>query len=391
MKKIPFKLVILSISFSIVIVAIVTVYSMNQNNKTVVQNVELPVILHPTKAVDFEYRKFSTSMTLAAIGDILVHSTVYNDAKTNDTYDFSPMFANVADQLRSPDLTVANQETIIGGSEIGLSTYPSFNSPYELADTLKDVGVDIVTIANNHTLDRGEKAILNATNYFDEIKMNYVGGYRSEEDKTRIRVINRNGIDIAFLSYTYGTNGIPVPTGKEYLVNLIDMNQIKSDITDAKKVADVVSVSMHWGNEYQRLPSDQQVQMAQEIANEGADIIIGHHPHVLQPMGWLDREDGGQTFVIYSLGNFLSGQMWDYKDIGGIFEIEIVKEKVSSEDVNIQLINPTFTSTYVTNQNQQNFKIVPLKEAATVGLEDAESVFNEIEQHMFQWIVEDVN
>jgi poly-gamma-glutamate capsule biosynthesis protein CapA/YwtB (metallophosphatase superfamily) len=390
MKKSTKRLIFICISICITILSLFFIFLFTKELSTK-ESVSLEVVNHSTKHSQHDFKSYTTSMTLAAVGDLLIHSAVYEDAKTGNTYDFNPMFSSVKDYLETPDLTVANQETIIGGSEIGLSTYPSFNSPYELADSLKENGIDIVTIANNHTLDRGEKAVLNATNYFDKIGMEYVGGYKNEEDKQRIRVINRNGIKIAFLSYTYGTNGIPVPDGKDYLVNLIDLSTIKKDIRAAKEVSDLVSVSMHWGNEYQRYPSDEQKYLATEIANEGADIIIGHHPHVLQPMGWIERDDGEQTFVIYSLGNFLSGQRWDYKDIGGILQLDIVKEVKSKEEIDVRIENPTFTSTYVTNQNQQYFRIIPLKDAGSAGLENAASVYNEINDHMFQWIVEDVN
>ncbi|MFS0863848.1 CapA family protein [Fredinandcohnia sp. 179-A 10B2 NHS] len=341
---------------------------------------------HETKQTEQEFKPFTTSMTLAAVGDILIHGTVYNDAKTADSYDFKPMLAGVKEHLENADLTIANQETILGGTEIGLSTYPSFNSPFEVADALQDAGVDIVSIANNHTLDRGEKAILNATKYLTDIGMDYTGGYRSPEDREHIRVINRNGIKIAFLSYTYGTNGIPVPQGKEYLVNLIDMDLIKEDIKKAKELADVLAVSMHWGNEYQRIPNDEQKTLAQELADEGVNLIIGHHPHVLQPMEWLSGKDGNETFVIYSLGNFLSGQMKDYKDIGGVFQIEIVKDIKTKGETEIRLENPSFIPTYVTSQRYRNFRVVPLENAGSVGLSNASAVYEETNQHMSQWI-----
>ncbi|WP_449540129.1 CapA family protein [Ferdinandcohnia sp. Marseille-Q9671] len=341
---------------------------------------------HDLKKTAQEFKPFTTSMTLAAVGDILIHSIVYDDAKTGEGYDFKPMLANVKDLLKNPDLTIANQETIVGGTEIGLSTYPSFNSPFEVADALKDAGVDIVSIANNHTLDRGERAILSAIDYLTSIGIEYTGGYRSLEDKSRIRVLNRNGISIAFLSYTYGTNGIPVPKGKEYLVNLIDMNLIKSDIKEARQVADVVAVSMHWGNEYQLYPTDQQKQLAQELSDEGVDLIIGHHPHVLQPMEWIKGKDGNETFVIYSLGNFISGQMWDYKDIGGVLEIEIVKEVKSKDVTVVQLQNPVFTPTFVSNSHYRNFQVVPLQNAGSFGLKNANSKYEEMNQHMNQWM-----
>ncbi|MDR4886375.1 CapA family protein [Fredinandcohnia sp. QZ13] len=341
---------------------------------------------HDYKKTEPEFKPFTTSMTLAAIGDILIHSIVYDDAKTSNGYDFKPMIANVKGLLENADLTIANQETIVGGTEIGLSTYPSFNSPFEVADAFKDAGVDIVSIANNHTLDRGEKAILSATNYLNKIGMEYTGGYQSPEDKSKIRVLNRNGISIAFLSYTYGTNGIPVPQGKDYLVNLIDMESIKKDIKAAKEEADVVSVSMHWGNEYQLYPNDYQKQLAQQLADEGVDIIIGHHPHVLQPMDWLTGKNGNQTFVVYSLGNFLSGQMWDYKDIGGVLQVEIVKEVKSKDETIIHVQNPKFAPTFVSNSHYKNFKVVPLQDANDFGLSNASSKYEEMTHHMNQWL-----
>ncbi|MGN7299496.1 CapA family protein [Ferdinandcohnia sp. SAFN-114] len=359
-----------------------TLHNVKANTKTeayIAQN-------HEFKKTEQHFKPFTTSITLAAIGDILIHSTVYNDAKTDNGYDFKPMIANVKGLLENADITIANQETIVGGTEIGLSTYPSFNSPYEVADAFKDAGVDIVSIANNHTLDRGEKAIISATNYLNKIGMEYTGGYQSPEDKSRIRVLNQNGIKIAFLSYTYGTNGIPVPKGKDHLVNLIDMDLIKQDIKAAKEIADVVSVSMHWGNEYQLLPNDHQKQLAQQLADEGVDLIIGHHPHVLQPMDWLTGKDGNQTFVIYSLGNFLSGQMWDYKDIGGVLKVEIIKEVKAKDESFIHIQNPQFTPTFVSNSQNKNFKVVPLENAGAVGLSNAKSKYDEMTQHMNQWL-----
>lgn len=387
-KKKSFNITKYLISFIILLLVPLGVYFTLNNVKANTKTASFIAQSHEFKKTEQDFKPFTTSMTLTAIGDILIHSIVYNDAKTGNGYDFKPMIAKVKGLLENADLTIANQETIVGGTEIGLSTYPSFNSPYEVADAFKDAGVDIVSIANNHTLDRGEKAILSATNYLNKIGMEYTGGYQSPEDKSKIRVLNRNGISIAFLSYTYGTNGIPVPKGKDYLVNLIDMELIKKDIKEAKQVADVVSVSMHWGNEYQLLPNDYQKQLAQQLADEGVDLIIGHHPHVLQPMDWLTGKNGNQTFVIYSLGNFLSGQMWDYKDIGGVLQVEIVKEVKSKDDTIIRVQNPQFTPTFVSNSHSKNFKVVPLQEAGSVGLRNASSKYEEMTHHMNQWLDE---
>jgi poly-gamma-glutamate capsule biosynthesis protein CapA/YwtB (metallophosphatase superfamily) len=330
-------------------------------------------------------KSYKSSLNLTAIGDVLIHDRVYNDAKINDHYDFKPMLAQVKDLLRKADITIANQESMAGGTELGLSSYPCFNSPHEIADALKDAGVDMISIANNHSIDRGEKGILSATNYYRKINLPYEGAYRSEQDQEQVRILTKNGIKVGFLAYTYGTNGIHIPDGKSYLVNIIDEKRIKEDIGHIKPLVDVVVVSMHWGTEYQRFPSNVQKELAVKVANDGADIIIGHHPHVLQPMEWITRKDGKKTFVAFSLGNFLSGQVHDYKDIGGILNIEIVKE-LKDNKVNISLRNPLFTPTYVSSQHQHHYEVIPLAKAATVGLPNANAVTTEINKHMNQWL-----
>jgi poly-gamma-glutamate capsule biosynthesis protein CapA/YwtB (metallophosphatase superfamily) len=321
-----------------------------------------------------------STATLSAVGDILIHDTVYEQAyQSNGTYDFSSMFELVKPYVGQAEIAVANQETMIGGADLGVSSYPSFNSPYEVGDALKEIGVDIVTIANNHTLDRGEKAILNALDHWDELGIPYTGSYRSEEDRVEIRTLTENDITFSFLAYTYGTNGIPVPEGKDHLVNLIDSEQILEDIEEAKDFSDVVVVNLHFGNEYQRMPSDEQKALATEVANAGADIIIGHHPHVLQPMDWIEKDNGERAFVAYSLGNFISGQRWDYKDIGGILQIEVEKTK-TGDDVKIELKEPAFIPTFVV---YGSFIITPLEQ-----LNDQKTVYQEIKKHMSQWVPE---
>lgn len=344
-----------------------------------------PIQAHELKNQDLSPKDFKSSATLTAIGDILIHSLVYNAAKKNDSYDFTPMFSEVKPYLESSDLTFANQETMIGGKEMGLSTYPLFNSPFELADTLKDTGIDIVSISNNHTLDRGEQAVLNATNYYNKIGLQYTGAYASEEDSKVIRTVKRNGITFSFLAYTYGTNGIPIPKDKPYIVNLIDLPKMTNDIKLAKEISDVVVVSLHFGNEYQRMPSEEQIQIAKHVVGAGADLILGHHPHVLQPMEWVEADNGRKGFVVYSLGNFLSSQKSIYREIGGIFSVAVHKE-VTNGETTITLDNPSFMSTYVSRAH--NFKVVPLEKAGQYGLAGATGIFNEITQHMNQLLPE---
>ncbi|HSJ39321.1 MAG TPA: CapA family protein [Planococcus sp. (in: firmicutes)] len=326
--------------------------------------VQVPAVLI-MEETEFETRKTTTEISdfsqvrtasLSAVGDILLHSTVYNAAKTPDGYDFGPMFEKVKPYMEQSDITVANSESIIGGSGIGLSTYPSFNSPFEIGDTLKDVGVDVVAMANNHTLDRGLPAIENAINYWDEIGMERTGSYLSAEEREQITLMTANDITFSFLSYTYGTNGIPVPAGKEYLVNLIDKDLIKRDLERAREQSEVVVLNLHFGDEYQPMPNESQIDLAHFAAENGADIILGHHPHVLQPPAWIETSDGRKVFVIYSLGNFLSGQNEIPRQIGTIVTID-VEMKVGSHSSEIALKNPSFTNTFVKNRNYSWFEI----------------------------------
>ncbi|MEH6940061.1 CapA family protein [Bacillus sp. JJ664] len=324
--------------------------------------------------------------TIGAIGDILIHNEVYEDAKQKDgSYNFHQMFKEVRATMQKPDILVANQETMIGGEKIGLSTYPTFNSPYEVGDALKAAGVDVVTLANNHSLDRGEVAIKSAISHWDHIHMPYTGAYKSKADHDKIRTLTKNNIRFAFLSYTYGTNGIPVPKGKDYLVNLIDMKKIRQDVQRADAISDVVVVSMHWGKEYERLPNQFQKELAKQLADIGVQIVIGNHTHVLQPPAWVTGKTGNKAFVLYSLGNFLSAQDELYELIGGIASIDVVKTKYKDVE-KIELTNPSFTPTYNYYYKNQNFKILPLQNISESYLVYGEGRYKNIKSHMRTYI-----
>ncbi|WP_066288351.1 CapA family protein [Bacillus sp. FJAT-29937] len=366
-----FALIILSTAL------ILNMYNENENSKAV----PLMVQVHAAKQASVSHKQLIETVTLGAIGDILIHDWVYNDAKTQSGYDFTPMFQPIISVLQEPDLLLANQETILGGEEFGISSYPLFNSPQEVGDALLQAGVDIVSTANNHSLDKGEKGLVASIDYMDKIGLPHVGTYKSPEDQKSLTILNKNGIKVAYLSYTYGTNGIPIPKGKDFLVNLIDKEAMKEELHRAKQESDVVVMSLHWGNEYQRFPTSEQIELGHCLINEGTDILFGHHPHVLQPMEWVTAQDGRKALIVYSLGNFLSGQNWDYKDIGGMATINITKQ-VNENGVSITLDNPNFFPTYVSKQNLRNYRIVPLIEAENFGLKNAPQKYLEIQQHM---------
>jgi poly-gamma-glutamate capsule biosynthesis protein CapA/YwtB (metallophosphatase superfamily) len=340
---------------------------------------------HSTRPFQLITRKLIEKVTIGAIGDILIHDVVYQDAFNGQNYNFDPMFENMKALLEKPDILTANQESMLGGLELGLSGYPRFNSPHEVADALVHTGVDIVSTANNHTLDRGFKGVQSEAAYLQSIGLPYVGSFVDDKDQQNLRIINKNGIKICFLSYTYGTNGIPVPKGKDFLVNLIDRERMKGEIQRARKAADIVVMSIHWGNEYQRIPTNNQKDLARFLANEGVDIVFGSHPHVLQPMEWLNTKDGRKAFVVYSLGNFISAQNNNYKDIGGLATIDVTKQ-ITDKGTTIEISNPVFFPTYITSQKYHHFKVVPLENAATFGLTNADAKYKEIQQHMKQWL-----
>ncbi|PFA62216.1 capsular biosynthesis protein [Bacillus sp. AFS015802] len=325
-------------------------------------------LLHSTREVQASGKSFKASASLAAIGDILIHDTVYNDAKNQSGYDFTPMFSPIKEMLSTPDFLIANQESTPGGVELGVSSYPLFNSPKEVVKSLQEVGVDAVTTANNHSLDQGEKGLMSAIDYYEKLSMPYVGAFKSREDQNRIRTFNVNGIKFALLSYTYGTNGIPVPEGKEYLVNLIDEQKMIQEIQKAKGMdIDLVVMSLHWGNEYQRFPTEEQQRLAKVLTDSGVDIIFGHHPHVLQPIQTYKTSDGRDAVVVYSLGNFLSGQKDDYKDIGGMVTVQIEK-KMNPAGSSISFPSIQFQPTFVSENHYKNYRIYPLDFARKNGM-----------------------
>ncbi|MEH7418899.1 CapA family protein [Neobacillus drentensis] len=352
----------------------------HEHNTYIAQNHSLRPLFNVNRDVNL-----TEKITIGAVGDILIHTPIYQDAFNGAVYNFDPMFDPIKSILEKPDIVSANQESIVGGVELGLSGYPRFDSPHQVADALVHSGVDIVSTANNHALDKGEKGIRSESAYLDQIGLPHVGTFIDPMDRQRLRIINKNGIKVAFLSYTYGTNGIPIPKGKDYLVNVLNKNVMKAEIGRAKSSADVVVMSIHWGNEYQRIPSNEQKDLAQFLADAGVDVIFGSHPHVLQPMGWIKTTDGRKSFVIYSLGNFISGQRGKYKDIGGLATIDITKQ-INTQGSKIEISNPVFTPSYVTSQKNKSFRVVPLEKAETYGLKNAHVKYEEIQKHMYQWI-----
>ncbi len=290
----------------------------------------------------------TVTVTLSAVGDIMCHSGQFDYARVaKDSFDFNPVFRYVKQHLSKSDFTFGNLETVFAGKSAKYTGYPRFNSPSELLDALKNAGFDLLTTSNNHSLDRDEVGILRTINELNKRSLDYNGTYVSQRDRDSIRIYDIKGIRIAFLAYSYGTNGNPIPKGKSYLINLIDFKLIRKDIETAKfKNADIVLVHYHFGDEYKREPNQFQKVVVDSTIKMGANIIIGGHPHVLQPVRFVKSEKSvfDSVFVAYSLGNFISNQQWRYSDAGGILTLSISKNLY---DNSIEISDVEFIPTYV--------------------------------------------
>ena len=284
------------------------------------------------------------------------------------------------------DIAYYNQESILGGTELGLNDYPTFNSPQEAGDAMIDAGFNLVSLATNHTMDSGVKAILASREYWNKQQgVLAVGSYSSEEERNEIHIEKVNNITYTMLNYTYGTNGIPVPSGKEYLVNVwptdLELNDpelddeyqeykktVKKDIDAVRDKVDVLMVAMHWGVEYTHEPTEYEKDMAKFLAENGVDVIIGAHPHVVQPVTWIDN-----TLVIYSLGNFISAQYQNqgtctyYKCTTGLMTSFKITKTIEDKKSNIKIDSVSNELIYTYYSGWANFKVVPFSNAEIVN------------------------
>ena len=317
--------------------------SKSANNITV----DSSEVSQPTEGVKEE---FPITFNLTAIGDVMCHNTQYMDAYNSSTgeYDFSYVFEDIENHIKFSDISVGSLETCFAGADKGYSNYPTFNSPDALAYDLAYIGIDVLSTAGNHCLDMGFDGLSRTIDVLDQAKISHVGTYKTEEEQNNILIKDVKGVKIAFLNYTYGTNGIPIPEDKPYCVNLIDKDLIKKHIDLAKSQnADVIVACMHWGIEYQTTPSDEQKELTDFLFNNGVDIILGNHPHVLQPMEkrTVTLEDGTtkDCFVIYAFGNFICDQNAENTRNSIILDLNITK----NTDGKISINKATYTPIYM--------------------------------------------
>ncbi|MGM0652561.1 MAG: CapA family protein [Bacillota bacterium] len=308
----------------------------------------------PEEDLDPEPQPDLRTIKMVVTGNIMAHIPQIEQAHVEgDRYDFSPSFEIIAPYLQAGDITVADLEGMQAGADIvstgwgvsGYTGFPEFNAPGELSEALHDAGVDVFTFANNHALDRGYDGLMKTLDHVRRLGAETIGAFKNWEEHNTPLIIEENGINIALIGYTYGTNGIPVPEGHEYCVNLStefsDIDPIIEDIITAREYgADLVAVFPHWGGEHSHEPQPQRLrQVAEDLGAAGADLVIGGHPKYVQPIEWFFHEENGTkrpTLAIYSMGNFISNQNeaandTPFVEFGLLLDVEVTKNNDSDE------------------------------------------------------------
>ena len=365
-KKKKFKKNIIKLFLSIILVCLVSYLTYNAYNYF---NTPKTTDKSPLKnnSNNIETKKDQIyKLKLLATGDGLIHSVIFRNYYKNGVYNFTDAVKYVKDIVKDYDIAYYNQETPAGDDSITYSGYPMFYTPSAYVDAMRDAGFNTISLASNHSLDKGEKGILNTVKYFKTTNTLYSGMNDSEEMRNNFIIKEKNNITYTMLSYTTITNGLQVPSGKSYLLNLYDKEQVKKDIEAVRDKVDVLIVAMHWGIEYINMPNEEEKEIAEYLSSLGVDIVIGNHPHILQPITKI-----GDTIVMYSLGNFISNQYggtngdWN-KLIGFMATLDITKTVTKDDEVKMtfdniggELIFTKYTGNPVTTAVHTDHTVIP--------------------------------
>lgn len=306
------------------------------------------------------------TVTLVMVGDMLMHMPVNRSGMRADgDKDFSHLFTYTKKYISNADIAIVNQEVILGGEELGITGYPTFNTYYEVGDALANAGFDVVLHATNHAMDRGKEGLMNCISYWENNHpdITYLGIQDTEEEQDEIFVFEKNGIKISILNYTYGLNGLPLPEDMPYAVNLMDKEQMAEDIKKAKELSDFVVVCPHWGTEYVLKASAYQKDYAQFFLENGVDLVIGTHPHVIEPVEILKDDSGNEMLVYYSLGNYVNSTASEENDIGkrmlgAMAEVTVTRNDAGEVVIESYDAHPLVT--YV-SANKKTISVFPLE------------------------------
>lgn len=317
----------------------------NKFNKEAVAN---EVIIEPDK------------LNIKMVGDNLIHNVIYFAAETDTGYNFDMMYENIKEDIEEADIAIINQETIFVEDAKRYSSYPTFGSPTEVGDGAIKAGFDVVAHATNHTLDKGVSGISDTLNFW---RSNYpdirVLGIHESEDESDISYLEKNNIKVSFVNYTYGLNGLKLPSGKEYMIDLLgDDEGIKKTLEEAGNNSDITIAILHIGTEYVYNPTEYHKKYVDFFIDNGADIVLCAHPHVLEPYGMITTKNGNTGLVYYSLGNFISNQREVPRLLGGMADITIQRDELGNikiEDYSLIPLVTHYSGKYYTTYKLENY------------------------------------
>ena len=300
-----------------------------------------------------EAAEAGTEYKIVMVGDVLLHTPVEESCRRTDgSYDYDSLFAHTNDEISAADLALVNQEVIIGGSELGISGYPCFNADFSLCDSLVSTGFDVICHATNHALDKGRAGLISCAQHWRKQypQITVLGIHDTADTSTSCGadpvIIELPELRIAVLNYTYGTNGILLPEDMPYAVDLLNEEQVAADLRRAEELADFTIVCPHWGTEYRLTPDASQEKWVQVFLENGADLVLGTHPHVIEPVEWVtDPENGHEMLVYYSLGNFVNwtsgtGEGVANRMVGGMAEVTITMNDAGEAEITDYGVRP---------------------------------------------------
>ena len=327
----------------------------------------LAVVLLISGLAFFPYKEEETqtaSVEFMAVGDNLIHENIYKQARTKDGYDFSPMYQHVRPTLEQAELSLLNQESIVAEGAAPLSGYPRFNSPKAVADAVKSLGFDVVNLANNHILDQGQKGLAKTLELWEKQGVLPIGVWQGEPEPV---LYEKNGITFGFVAFTQHTNGLTLPADSPYdFLRGEELEQLRGQMERTRKACDFLMVSAHWGEENTYQPTKEQRELAQLLADWGADLVVGHHSHTLQPIEWRRGKKGNPTLVAYSLGNFLSSMEQPQNMVGGILDVNITMKGKKASIAQARLL-PVIT--HYETKYRKNVQVYPLSAYSETLLE----------------------
>jgi len=303
------------------------------------------------------------TVVLVATGDILMHNTQISSGQQADgSFQFDSFFASVKSLIQIGDYASTNFEAAMAGGDSGYTGYPKFNSPDEMATTLKEAGYDLVITANNHILDRGYTGAIRTMSILRNAGLDIVGTYQSPKEKDAFLIKDLDGVRVGYLAYSYGTNGIPVPNEHPYFFNFLNQDTIFKDVNTLRSKVDILVLVLHWGIEYSLQPTEEQQELARIFLEAGVDVILGSHPHVIQPMKVM-KIDNKDKLIIYSMGNFLGDQRGVERNSGVILNLTFQKNDTLGQTVlkNVSY-TPTYSHSYL-DQGRLRFRVVAVEDA----------------------------